>query len=170
VKTSTNKDVFMQQEQRQSFKLLSVLILIAASVVFVILYVIPFLASHGIVGDSSGYSDEQVEAYQLAQSVQDYRKKHPSPGNYAQVAIRQTYDDGSFSKWDSSGIYEGFDDVDGENSTHSEQLAHQWVIDTIIVYKNRQSWTRVTSLTIVFYSQVQVCKRCRIDMRSWPNL
>ena len=60
--------------------------------------------------------------------------------------------------------------MDGENSAHSEQLAHQWVIDTITVYKNRQSWTRVTSLTIVFYSQVQVCKRCRIDMRSWPNL
>jgi len=77
----------MQQEQQQSFKLWSVDLLIAASVVFIFLYVIPFLASRGISGGSSGYSDEQVEAYQLAQSVQDYRKKHPSPGNYAQVAI-----------------------------------------------------------------------------------
>ena len=45
--------------------------------------------------------------------MQAYRKRHPSPGNYAQVAIRQVYDDGSVSKWDTSYIYEGFDDVDG---------------------------------------------------------
>jgi len=96
-------------------------------------------------------------------------KKHPSPGNYAQVAIRQLYDDNTFSKRDVSDIYEGFDDVDGENSTHSEQYAHQWVIDTISIYQKRANWIHVKSLTVVFYSQVQVCKSCRIDMRSWPN-
>lgn len=98
-----------------------------------------------------------------------YRKKHPSPGNYAQVAIRQSYDDGTFSKWDISDVYEGFDDIDGENSTHSEQYAHKWTLDTLSIYQKRANWVRVKSLTVVFYSQVQVCKGCRIDMRSWLN-
>lgn len=101
--------------------------------------------------------------------MQAYRKRHPSPGNYAQVAIRQVYDDGSVSKWDTSYIYEGFDDIDGENTTHSEQYGHQWILDTIAAYKGHASWMRVIALTVVFYSQVRVCRRCQIDMRSWRN-
>ena len=156
-----------QQQQPQSFKFLSVLMLIIASLLFILLYVIPFLSSQGI--GTPSYSDDHEEAYQLAQSVQAYRKRHPSPGNYAQVAIRQKYNDATSSKWDTSDIYEGFDDIDGENSTHSEQYAHQWILSTIDIYKRRTSWSQVTGLDIVFYSQVQVCRKCQIDMRSWPN-
>lgn len=155
------------QQQQQSFRFLSVLLIVIASLLFILFYVIPFLSSQGV--GTSGYSDEHEEAYQLAQLVQAYRKKHPSPGNYAQAAIRQKYNDGTTSKWDTSNIYEGFDDVDGENSTHSEQYAHQWVLNTIKIYTKRTSWSQVIGLDIVFYSQVQVCKKCQIDMRSWPN-
>ena len=53
-----------------------------------------------------------------------------------------------------SNVYEGFDDVNGENSTHSEQYTHQWVINTISIYQKRANWVHVKSLVVVFYSQV----------------
>ncbi len=158
----------MQQQQQQSFRFLSVLLIIIGGLLFILFYVIPFLSSQGI--GTPGYSDEHEQAYQLAQSVQAYRKRHPSPGNYAQVAIRQKYSDGPSSKWDTSDVYEGFDDIDGENSTHSEQYAHQWILSTIEIYKKLTSWSQVTGLDIVFYTQVRVCRKCQIDMRSWPNV
>jgi hypothetical protein len=65
--------------------------------------------------------------------------------------------------------FEGFDDAHGANSTHSEQKAHKFVLDSIGIYRKYKSWEQVTGLTVVFYSQVQVCKECKIDMRSWRN-
>ena len=116
-----------QQQQpspQEHFSRLSyVLLIIIAALLCIYFYLIPFLSYIGSM--EAGYSQEHKEAYALAQNVQAYRKKHPSKGNYAQAAIKLLYDDAASSKWDISDVYEGFDDENGENSTHSEQFAYK---------------------------------------------
>lgn len=63
----------MQQEQQQNMRFWSVLLIIAAALGFIYFFVIPFLGAVGKGGNNLGYSDEQTEAYQIAQNVQVYR-------------------------------------------------------------------------------------------------
>src|SRR5882762_6121134 len=119
-----------QQPRRAQGGLLFVLFALIAGV-------LAFAALQGGLG-GNGYSDEQDEAYQLAQKVQDWRSRHPSPGNYAQAAIRLAYNDGSFSEWDTSKIEVGFDDPQGGNSTHSEQVIHDEILRALETDKGRR--------------------------------
>lgn len=154
--------------QRPSHCLAIVVLLII--LVFAVLYAI---AQFGAGLGGSGYSFEQEEAYQLAQETQNWRRLHPTPANYALTSITIFYQDGSSRRFvpESHGIivpFESEKDTVENESIHSETFAHDWILGELTILKKAGYIdAQTTGITVIIFSQVGVCKDCKIAMRDW---
>jgi hypothetical protein len=152
--------------QRPSHCLAIVVLLII--LVFAVLYAI---AQFGASFGGSGYSFEQEEAYQLAQETQNWRRYHPTGSNYGLASITIFYQDGSSRRFvrETHGIFFPFKS-DPARQIHSEEFAHDWILEELDILRNsRYIDAQTTSITIIIFSQVDVCGPCQKKMRSWQK-
>jgi len=117
-----------------------------------------------------GYNYQQA-AYTIGVTAQKYRAGYNNgrgtTANFGGAAITLCSDQGrEYTKY--SPMFKGYDYPESdlpENSTHSEQQAYGWVINTLTPAKLQAG----DHIYVTIYSEIPVCQQCKIDMQDWNS-
>jgi len=128
-----------------------------------VLYLLSQFLGQG--GSTPAGFDAPSVAYQVAQSVQKYRKDHSAANNDCQVVVVSESTDGKLTELERYTTYGyGID----SNLNHCEQRALRW-----IQYNTLPSLSfggNVQTLHVLLFTQVRACDPCEQSFSNWQNV
>jgi RHS repeat-associated protein len=114
--------------------------------------------------------DTEREARRLESIAQYVRSHNRINGNLGLASITILFKDGSVDRY-TSPVYEGFDDLDGGNTTHSEAEAQRWVESTLLGLNLENA----VEINVVIFTELAPCggtrngSSCRRDLPQWAQ-
>lgn len=167
------RNLLLDPKREQTRRFWWVLLILAACLGAIYFYVLPFLSSAGVGGQSgsasSGWTTAQQRqiAFDLAKNVQDYRQKiHEGRRiNYGDASLQVT---GITQPFRPKQPYPGMDAPNPpENDTHSENMLKGWGLYTI--RKSLQNLPSGSTINMLIFTQVKVCPLCRKAIQTWAT-